>query len=109
VAGQMDHSDIGEAVQGELHAESGQKKSEHFFSQEHPARVEMVADPARPSEHNYVQNDHYCQDANHDGGESEGSGLSRDGDQRNNANGLSRYGTANGETAVRIGSVSVAV
>ena len=58
MAGQVDHAQVGQSVQRQLHAERGEQESEHLLGHQHPAGVQVAADLDGPAEHDDVEGEH---------------------------------------------------
>src|ERR1700685_210550 len=76
VGGQVDHAHIGETVECQLNTESRQQEAEHLLGDQHPTLVQMIADPARPTEHHDVQDEDHREKTDHNRRESDRANLS---------------------------------
>ena len=47
---QVDHTDVGQSVEHQLHPERGQQETEYLLGDQHPARVQLAADLYCPAE-----------------------------------------------------------
>ncbi len=55
--GQVDHSEVGQPVEGELNGQGGEEEAEDLLGHQHPALVQPLADPVGPPEHGDIKGD----------------------------------------------------
>src|ERR1035441_9166533 len=58
VRGQVDHADIRQPGEHQLHRECGEQEAEHLLGHQHPARIQVAADVSGPAEHRHVDGEH---------------------------------------------------
>src|SRR5215468_7955257 len=79
--GQVDHADVGQSVEHQLHPERSQQETEHLLGDQHPARIQLAGDLHREPEHHDVDREDHQEYAEGDREHRDGTGLRRQGDQ----------------------------
>jgi hypothetical protein len=78
---QVDHADVGQSVEHQLHPERSQQETEHLLGDQHPARVQLAADLHCPAEDGDIERENGDKHTDGYGEHRDRTGLCRQGDQ----------------------------
>ena len=93
---QVDHTDVGQPVEHQLHPERCEQETEHLLGDEHPARIQLAADLYCPAEDGDVEREHRDKHADTDSEHGDRAGLCRQGDEDDDPGRVEQVGTASG-------------